>query len=107
MNERGCKQCGMSLSVFNETGRLGCAECYTAFQKELIPVFKHVHGNDFHIGKVPIPDPAELEVHRALISLRRELEQAVNREEFEQAALLRDRIQDIEHKKEPDPMVQR
>lgn len=107
MSEPFCAQCGMSLSDFNDTGRLGCANCYTAFQKELISVFMHVHGYDHHTGKVPVSDPQQLEVRMALLTLRRELKHAVNREEFEQAALLRDRIHDIEHKKEPQPMVQR
>ncbi|HIG45621.1 MAG TPA: hypothetical protein EYQ20_04065 [candidate division Zixibacteria bacterium] len=107
MSEALCSQCGMSFSDFNDTGRLGCAGCYTAFRQELIPVFKHVHGYAHHTGKIPVADPQQLEIKMALISLRRELKQAVAQEAFEQAASLRDRIYDIEHKKAPLPAVPR
>jgi protein arginine kinase activator len=96
-----CPQCGLSIGEFHKTGRLGCSECYTVFRDELMPVFRRIHGHDHHVGKVPALNPLHMETRKTLLVLRRQLKQAVEREEFEKAAELRDRINAIEHVAEP------
>ena len=51
-----CPRCGLLYSGFKETGRLGCAECYAAFQFQLRPLLRRIHGDTRHRGKVPTRD---------------------------------------------------
>ncbi|MCY3714286.1 MAG: UvrB/UvrC motif-containing protein [Gemmatimonadetes bacterium] len=96
MKKTSCPQCGLSASEFGESGQLGCAACYRAFKETLVPLFKQIHGNEFHRGKVPVSDPSRQKTRRELIDLRRALKKAVGREAYEQAADLRDRINELE-----------
>lgn len=91
-----CPHCGLSLAEFNKTGRLGCSECYHVFAEELHSLLRKIHGSDQHIGKVPATDPIQVEVRKEVLALRRRLKRAIEREEFEKAAELRDRIDEIE-----------
>lgn len=91
-----CPNCGLMYDDFKKIGRLGCSGCYGAFRKQLIPLLKRIHGSNKHYGKMPLsefkPDklPSELE------ELRVKLKKAVEKEDFEEAARLRDMIKDIE-----------
>ena len=46
-----CPRCGTAYSAFKETGRLGCAECYQAFQFQLRPLLRRIHGDTHHKGR--------------------------------------------------------
>ena len=96
MNSTNCPQCGISAAEFGESGQLGCAVCYKFFKETLVPLFKQVHGHDIHRGKVPVTDPSKQQTSRTLIDLRRALKKAVSQESYEQAAEIRDRINEIE-----------
>lgn len=92
-----CPFCGWTLRKFKETGRLGCPQCWSAFEPQLEKLLRRVHGATHHAGKVYLPpDPRASDLGRRLESLRRKLERAVEMEDFEAAALLRDRIREIE-----------
>lgn len=102
-----CPACGLSYADFKKIGRLGCAECYTAFKKYLGPLLKRIHGSSTHLGKSPlktvklakkridVPDVADL---------RQKLQRAIEAEEFEEAARIRDQIKAIE-KREDKPTI--
>ena len=60
-----CPRCGLLYSNFKETGRLGCAECYTAFQFQLRPLLRRIHGSTRHAGKSPVKDSARVALRRA------------------------------------------
>ena len=96
MKSTTCPQCGMSASEFGESGQLGCAACYRVFKETLVPLFKQIHGYEFHRGKIPVSDPSRQQICRTLIDLRRALKKAVGQEAYEQAAALRDRINQLE-----------
>lgn len=92
-----CEFCGLSLDDFKRTGRLGCSHCYVTFDGHLRSLFRRLHGATQHVGKVYLPpDPTEAERAERLSRLRRKLDQAVQKEEFERAARLRDQIREIE-----------
>ena len=91
-----CPRCGLVYSKFKDTGRLGCSECYTAFYYQLKPLLRRVHGSTEHIGRVPIRDGEQHAKRREIQKLREDLELAISREEFEQAAELRDKIKALE-----------
>jgi protein arginine kinase activator len=91
-----CPRCGLAYSGFKETGRLGCAECYTTFQFQLRPLLRRIHGDTRHRGKVPMGDGEGVARSRQIQRLHDELQRAVEREEFEHAAGIRDEIRRLE-----------
>ncbi|MFH1837791.1 MAG: UvrB/UvrC motif-containing protein [Candidatus Omnitrophota bacterium] len=92
-----CPVCSMTFYDFQKTGRLGCGECYNAFSKNLSELLKKIHGSDRHVGKRPLIEKKEGDRDKQDIQrLRDELNDLVDREEFEKAAILRDRIRDME-----------
>lgn len=92
-----CAYCGTSLRDFRASGRLGCAHCYGAFEHSLRELLRRVHGSTRHEGwRYASADPALMQRDMTLQELRRKLEQAVQSEEFESAAALRDQIRGLE-----------
>ncbi len=91
-----CPRCGLLYSSFKETGRLGCAECYTAFQFQLRPLLRRIHGDTRHRGKHPTRGGEGATRTRQIQRLHDELQRAVEREDFEKAASLRDEIRRLE-----------
>lgn len=88
-----CNFCGATLRDFRTTGRLGCARCYGAFEASLRELLRRVHGNSRHAGRrYEPPRPETLEQSNLLGELRDKLRRAVESEQFELAADLRDRI---------------
>lgn len=96
-----CPGCGLSYDDFRKIGRLGCSECYNSFRKYLIPLLKRIHGSNKHYGKMPLVLAKPVKAKSELAELRDSLEKAIQLEEFEEAARLRDRIKELE-KKEPE-----
>ena len=92
-----CPRCGLLYSAFKETGRLGCAECYAAFQFQLRPLLRRIHGDTRHRGKVPARDGEGAVRSRQIQRLHDELQRAVEREDFERAAGIRDEVKRLEH----------
>ena len=97
-----CKKCGLAYSDFKKIGRLGCSECYSAFKKYLAPLLKRIHGSSQHIGKSPFKEnkPALPKKPMDAEILRQKLQKAIEREEFEEAARLRDLIRESEKQNE-------
>ena len=91
-----CPRCGLLYSPLKETGRLGCSECYSAFQFQLRPLLRRIHGDTRHRGKVPTRDGEGVSRSRQIQRLHDELQRAVEREEFEKAASIRDEIRKLE-----------
>jgi protein arginine kinase activator len=90
-----CPKCGLNYTQFSQTGRLGCGECYTAFERQLEPLLRRIQGTSTHTGKVPGRQGGTLKLEREIGRLARELETAVEREEFERAAELRDKLKEL------------
>lgn len=116
-----CPTCGLTLEDYQNSGRLGCGECYEHFASKLEPIFKRIHGSTRHQGKRPeesvenvgcvdvnVEDSVkargvEIKLQTAVDSteqelarLKKELKEKVELEEFETAAILRDEIQELE-----------
>lgn len=94
-----CHGCGMSLAEFKETGRLGCYQCYEVFSKSLIPLLGNIHKSTKHVGKIPSTAKETIGVAAKIRELELKLQEAVKKEEFEQAAKLRDQIRNLEKQK--------
>jgi protein arginine kinase activator len=95
---KSCPACGATFEDFRTIGRLGCARCYQEFAGELKGIIKRVHGNEFHCGKIPKRKGGSIRLKREIKSLREKLNAAVLKEEFEEAAALRDQIRELEQK---------
>ncbi|NOU92847.1 hypothetical protein GC093_06320 [Paenibacillus sp. LMG 31456] len=93
-----CEQCGLTYSQFSKVGRFGCSSCYKHFEDKLDPLFKRVHGNTFHTGKVPKRSGGLIQHKREIETLKKELLLRIQGEEFEEAAKLRDEIRQLEKK---------
>lgn len=99
-----CPQCGATLVDFRQTGRLGCAQCYVTFEAPLRDLLRRVHGNTQHQGeRYRAPGSAQAAEGSApgaagpgVGVLRDRLRQAVEAEDFEEAARLRDAIRGLE-----------
>ena len=94
---RTCSACGSSFEDFQESGRLGCAGCYDSFSKELLPLLKRIHGSTQHAGRMSEPKGLPQKT-KGLTGLKRDLTQAIEKEKYERAAEIRDRIRELEKK---------
>jgi protein arginine kinase activator len=93
---RECQFCGIKFVDFRNSGRLGCPHDYEEFREELTPLLENIHGETRHVGKSPRRLPQTRQTQNELIQLRKQLTQAVNKEAYEEAARLRDRIRRLE-----------
>ncbi len=91
-----CDTCGLTYEGFKNTGRLGCADCYHTFRNELNSILKNVQGSNQHQGKFPKKAGAELLNKRHIQNLKVQLTKAIEAEEYETAAKLRDEIRELE-----------
>src|SRR5712691_7483688 len=96
LGQRECPNCGLKFVEFRNTGRLGCPSDYQEFREELLPLLENIHGEVKHTGKVPRRLPQNKEMESELIQLRNRLKQAVTKEDYEEAAKIRDRIKNLE-----------
>lgn len=106
VEEKGikCKNCGLTYAQFGKIGRLGCSQCYQAFEKGLVPLLRKIHGSIQHRGKFPkkgkkVITRREARPSSEIERLKAELIQTIEKEEFEKAAELRDKIRTLENKK--------
>ncbi len=116
-----CPHCGYQLSVFRQTGRLGCTRCYESFKTALEPLISSIHGKGRHVDESGLQSPRETQeiatesapvtadkskasnkkadpVEAKVKSLRDRIKEAIQNEKFEEAAKLRDEIKKIEGK---------
>jgi protein arginine kinase activator len=96
LDQKACPICGVTFYEFRNQGRLGCPHDYVCFGAELEPLIVNIHGETQHCGKQPRRSPHDSQEQTELIRLRREMTQAVEREDYERASELRDQIRTIE-----------
>lgn len=100
-----CSVCGMSFSELSSSGKVGCANCYDKFKSRLLPVIQKIHGDSVHRGKrpggssmviskksPPLAVSKITEVERKKLLLKK----AIEEQNFEEAAVLRDEIKELE-----------
>lgn len=95
-----CKNCGLPYESFHKTFLLGCSECYESFNDNLIPIIRKIHGSIENKGKVPSGQKRFLEISKKINDLRQQLDDAIEMEDYEIAAGIRDKIRELEQKKE-------
>lgn len=97
-----CPDCGWDTSKFKKTGRLGCPHCYQTFNELLKTALKNMHRGTLHVGKQlrgeERDESGKLMIE--IMNLQKRLEEFVQREEYEKAALVRDKISQLKKKRD-------
>lgn len=92
-----CLNCGLSYEDFRKFGRLGCSECYASFRDQLNVLLKKIHGSNKHFGKTPVKMSAAVQkTVDETQTLKEQLRRAIDGENFEEAARLRDKLRELE-----------
>ena len=106
-NELTCNSCGMTYDEFMSSGKFGCSHCYEVFSDRIEPVLKRLHGGTKYLGRKSSasasgtqPKAKKAETKKTenteLADLKEQLKQAIKVENYEEAAVLRDKIKKIE-----------
>ena len=90
-----CPKCGFTQADFKKSGRLGCSECYQTFSEGLGGLLKTMHKGTRHIGKTPEALRQSRETVDRLKNLQKKLTKAIDDENYETAAALRDEIKTL------------
>lgn len=104
INIAKCSNCGTTYEEVVKNGKLGCYKCYKEFGISLSSTIKKIQGTNQHTGKIPkgyvsktdkiISDLSQVQ------KLSLKLQEAIEKEEFEEAAKLRDLIRELKTKEE-------
>ena len=95
-SNQSCPYCHLSFQEFAKGGRLGCSHCYETFQSSLASILSRVQGSEQHTGKFPKRLAGVKGIERQIQALRGQLQQAIEVENFELAATLRDEIKGLQ-----------
>ena len=101
-----CPLCNTTLSEFMHKGKAGCGECYRVFRPQATAMLKKIHTTTKHIAdnsdaigkaeKTKRNEPDELS------KLKEALKKEIEEENFEQAAVIRDKIKALESGRKED-----
>lgn len=95
LSDAKCASCGFTYLDFKKVGRLGCSECYTVFEAEVSVLLKSMHRGEEHKGKSPSGMFEVLKLEKELDDARLKLGEAIQSEDFEKAAQIRDSIKQL------------
>ncbi|HOP07608.1 MAG TPA: UvrB/UvrC motif-containing protein [candidate division Zixibacteria bacterium] len=96
-----CKTCGLTFKQFAQQGRFSCGDCYKAFRSRIEPIMRKIHGASLHRGRSPVYEALKDEQEKTIVPvqeearLESELKKAIESEEFERAAEIRDKLRTI------------
>lgn len=101
--EKVCPHCRTKLSEFRKTSLLGCPECYEAFQEEVAGFLESMQKGDSHVGKIPSVSLRQAEIQK----VQQSMQEAVRAQDYEAAARLRDRMQELRNARATVPTAGR
>ncbi len=95
-----CDKCKWTLNALRQTGRVGCSECYNVFSEVIQNALENMHRGKLHVGKKPGSKNTDKSSNLMLelMNLQKELDEVIQREEYEKAAKLRDKINILKDK---------
>ncbi|MBQ3046141.1 MAG: UvrB/UvrC motif-containing protein [Clostridia bacterium] len=94
-----CPKCGSSFDEIVHSGKVGCADCYRTFYDRLLPSIQRIHGKIKHSGKTAAVASAQPKVETTaekIEKLKSAMNDAVAKQDFENAAKIRDEIKALE-----------
>ncbi|UWG97860.1 UvrB/UvrC motif-containing protein [Dehalobacter sp. DCM] len=92
-----CSGCGMTFAQIRQAGKMGCSRCYDEFEPHMELLLRRIHGRGNHVGKIPASVGAAFKSRQEIVKLKEQLMGLVQAEKFEEAAVLRDKIRDLEN----------
>ncbi|MDQ8189053.1 UvrB/UvrC motif-containing protein [Roseibacillus persicicus] len=98
-----CPGCGFTRSKFQQTGRLGCSQCYLTFSDDILARLGPMHRGLRHLGKHPEGFTGDAFSERLLAECEERLAEAVAAENYEEAARIRDEIRQLSQTLESVP----
>lgn len=93
--EKACKMCGSTMSSIRKTGNVGCAECYSTFKNELMPLIQRIHGKTAHSGREPECAQEKKKLMEKISEFENKLKEAIDKEDFEAAVKIRDELKEL------------
>ena len=92
-----CSNCNWTLKALRQTGRVGCPECYNVFREVIQNALENMHRGKLHVGKRPGTQGTDTSSNLMLelMNLQKELDEVIQREEYEKAAEIRDKISSL------------
>ncbi len=100
--QKKCPACNSTYGEISKSGKVGCPECYRVFREELAGLLASVHGTTSHVGSVPSRHRAKKERDQRLQAMKFELQDAIQKEDYEKAAALRDEIRKLQTESEKE-----
>ncbi len=94
--EEACPRCGITFTQITRAGKLGCSACYDKFEPQLGSLLRRIHGGGQHVGKIPLRRGAAIKDKLELRKLKEKLATLIQQENFEEAALIRDQIRQLD-----------
>jgi protein arginine kinase activator len=91
-----CRSCGTEFRELVETRMAGCPSCFSDFAEQLEPLLSERHAGLMHRGKTPVVDNERERLRSDLRTKRSLLRSALQAENYEDAAVLRDSIRTLE-----------
>ena len=91
-----CPVCGSTFDDIARSGRIGCPQCYETFADELAATVNQLHGASKPQGRIPKRFGEKQNREAEINSLKEEQKKAIEAQEFEKAAELRDKIKALE-----------
>ncbi len=95
-DEKKCPLCASSFKELVATGKVGCPKCYEVFASELAPTIRQLHAGAKSRGRAPRRYGEKRARELELSKLKADLKAAIDAQEFEMAAELRDKIRALE-----------
>ncbi|MCF8018112.1 MAG: UvrB/UvrC motif-containing protein [Vallitaleaceae bacterium] len=95
-----CPKCGMTFGDFKTKSKVGCAHCYKVFDTHLQPIVKRLQGSLYHTGKRPSKLNQKIQLQNKMETYESDLKIALMKEDYEQAAVIRDLIKDLKKEAE-------
>ena len=95
-DQPACPNCGMIFADFRSSGKIGCSVCYNIFGEQFEPLFRRIYGTNTHTGKIPKRVGGIVQLRMRIRGLRQDLDTCVQREDYEAAAMVRDKIRLLE-----------
>ena len=91
-----CPVCGSTFDDIARSGRIGCPQCYETFADELAATVNQLHGTSKPQGRIPKRFGEKQNREAEINALKEEQKKAIEAQEFEKAAELRDKIKALE-----------
>jgi protein arginine kinase activator len=96
IEKKVCTRCGLTYKEFKKDGKLGCPECARTFRTEIYAILESITGSHQHVGRYP----SKLTEYKLILidkeKIKQKLQDAIKKEDYEAAAVLRDKIHELE-----------